>query len=92
MELEKRGIPTVTYVGTTFVPIANYESQGLGLSGLPLAIVEYPMGGVPEAEAQARAKRAFDQVIAGLTQDVTSQDVTSQDVTSQDVTHKQGAV
>ena len=50
-----------------FVVIANFESEGLGLNGLPLAVVEYPMGGVPHEEAVARAHRAFDQVVAGVT-------------------------
>jgi hypothetical protein len=66
VELEKRGIPTVTIVGKTFVPIAKYESEGLGFAGLPLCVVEYPMGGVPTEEAQARAQRGFPQILAGL--------------------------
>lgn len=70
MELEKRNLPTVTIVGETFRMIADYESEGLGLPGLPLAIVEYPMGGVPTEEAVARAHRAFDQIVAGLTEPV----------------------
>lgn len=69
MELEKRGIPTVTIVGETFRTIATYESEGLGLPTLPLCIVEYPMGGVPTEEAVARAHRGFDQILAGLTAD-----------------------
>ena len=57
----------MTIVGETFRTIAHYESEGLGLAGLPLAIVEYPMGGVPTEEAVERAKRAFDQILRGLT-------------------------
>jgi hypothetical protein len=68
VELEKRGIPTVTIVGKTFVPIAKYESEGLGFEGLPLCVVEYPMGGVPTEEAQARAHRGFPQILTGLLQ------------------------
>ena len=59
----------MTIVGETFRMIADYESEGLGLPGLPLAIVEYPMGGVPAEEAVARAHRAFDAVLAGITVD-----------------------
>jgi hypothetical protein len=66
VELEKRNIPTVTIIGETFRPIAAYESEGLGLAALPVAIVEYPMGGVPTDEAVARAHRAFDQILAGI--------------------------
>ena len=47
--------------------IADYESEGLGLPGLPLVIVEYPMGGVPTEEAVARAHRMYPQVLSGLT-------------------------
>jgi hypothetical protein len=54
-------------VGETFRLIAQYESEGLGLPGLPLAMVEYPMGGVPTEEAVERAIRAYDQIVAGLT-------------------------
>ena len=57
----------MTIVADTFRTIARYESEGLGLAGLPLAIVEYPMGGVPTEEAVDRAKRAFAQIMAGLT-------------------------
>jgi hypothetical protein len=46
--------------------IAEYESEGLGLPGLPLVIVEYPMGGVPREEAVSRAHRAYPQVLTGL--------------------------
>jgi hypothetical protein len=59
-------VPTVTLVGTVFVVIANFESEGLGLPELPLAVVEYPMGGVSTDEAVARAERAFDQIVAGV--------------------------
>jgi hypothetical protein len=59
-------VPTVTIIGETFRPIAKYESEGLGLPELPLAIVEYPMGGVPTEEAVQRAHRAFSQILAGL--------------------------
>lgn len=57
----------MTIVGETFRTLAMYESEGLGLAGLPLAIVEYPMGGVPTEEAVARAERAFGQILTGLT-------------------------
>jgi hypothetical protein len=58
----------VTIIGETFKAIAAYESEGLGLAGLPVAIVEYPMGGVPTEEAVQRAHRAYDQILAGLTE------------------------
>lgn len=47
--------------------IAKFESESLGFPGLALAVVEYPIGGVPTSEAVARAHRAFDEIVAGLT-------------------------
>ena len=47
--------------------LANYERQALGMPELPLAIVEYPMGGVSTEEAQRRAIGALDQIVTGLT-------------------------
>ncbi len=67
MELEKRGIPTVTIVGDRFVVLANYERQALGLPELPLAVVEYPIGGAPAEEARRRGHKVFGEVVAGLT-------------------------
>lgn len=60
----------MTIIGETFRTIAAYESEGLGLAGLPVAIVEYPMGGVPTEEAVERAHRAFGQILTGLREDV----------------------
>jgi len=67
MELEKRGVPTVTFVGDLFVVLANFERQTFGLPGLPLAVIDYPIGSVPPAEATRRALGAFDQILTGLT-------------------------
>ncbi len=67
MELEERGIPTVTIVGDRFVVLANYERQALGLPELPLAVVEYPIGGAPAEEARRRGHKVFGEIVAGLT-------------------------
>jgi hypothetical protein len=57
----------VTIVGTPFVVIAKFESESLGYPDLPLAVVDYPMGGVSTSEAVVRGHRVFDEIIAGLT-------------------------
>lgn len=71
--MEKRGVPTVTFVADTFVVLADYEKQGLGLADLPLATVKYPFGGVPAQEARARATAAFDAVVRALTRPVSGE-------------------
>jgi hypothetical protein len=56
----------VTIIGENFRMIARYESEGLGLPSLPVAVVEYPMGGVPTEEAVARGHRMYPQILSGL--------------------------
>lgn len=56
----------MTIIGETFRTMAAYECESLGLSTLPFAIVEYPMGGVPHEEAVERGRRSFPQILAGL--------------------------
>jgi hypothetical protein len=57
----------VTLVGDRFVVLAKYEREALGLREMPLAILEYPLGGIPAEEARRRAVGAIDQILAGIT-------------------------
>jgi phosphoglycerate dehydrogenase-like enzyme len=67
IELEKRGIPTVTYVADVFLDLADYESESRGFIGLPVAVVLFPMGGVSEEEAYRRSDAVFESIVKGLT-------------------------
>lgn len=69
VELERRGIPSLSFVAKPFMVLAEYELESLGCPYLPTAVVRYPFGGLPLEEAQAEATRVLDQVIAGLTVD-----------------------
>jgi hypothetical protein len=66
VELDRRGVPTVTFVAEPFLPLAKHEARGLGVPDLRLALLPYPMSGVPSEEVARRADAAFDDVIAGL--------------------------
>lgn len=67
VELEKRGIPALSFVATPFMVLAKYELQSLGI---PLSIGEvkrYPFGGLAEDDVHIQAANVLDQVVDELT-------------------------
>jgi hypothetical protein len=66
VELEKRGIPTVTICTEAFVGLAREEAKNLGMPGLPLAIIQHPIGGESETVMHQRAEDAVAKVARGL--------------------------
>ena len=68
MELERRGIPTVTVCSHLFQRLGNVERRSLGMPDLPMAIAPHPIGGLPAETAAAKADALFEIVVAGLTQ------------------------
>lgn len=69
MELEKRGIPTVTLCTDAFAGLAREEARALGMPDLALALVGHPLGGVPREAVADKAREALEQVVAGLTRE-----------------------
>lgn len=54
-------------IGTDeFVGLARLESRNRGLSGLPLAMVPHPLGGIGEAEVLRKVDAVVPLVVAGL--------------------------
>jgi hypothetical protein len=45
VELEKKGVPTVTICTTAFERLGRGEARTLGMPDLPLAIVDHPFAG-----------------------------------------------
>ena len=68
MELERRGVPTVTVCSHLFQRLGNVERRSLGMPNLPMAIAPHPIGGVPAETAVAKADALFDAIEAALTQ------------------------
>ena len=68
MELERRGVPTVTVCSHLFQRLGNVERRSLGMPDLPMAIAPHPIGGVAAATALGKADALFDTIVAGLTQ------------------------
>ena len=67
MELERRGIPTVTVCSHLFRRLGDLERRSLGLPDLPMAVTQHPIGGLPAGAVTAKADALLDLVIAGLT-------------------------
>ncbi len=65
MELERRGIAAAVICTTTFAHLAARAAEALGVEGLPLVVIQHPLGGLgPEAVA-ARAREVTAVLAAG---------------------------
>ena len=66
MELERRGVPTVTVCTHLFVRLGEVERRALGMPELPMAIAPHPLGGQKADAVMAKAEALLDQVVSGL--------------------------
>ena len=66
MELERRGVATVTVCSHLFQRLGNVERRSLGMPDLPMAIAPHPIGGVPAETAVFKANDLFETVVAAL--------------------------
>ena len=66
MNLESRGIPSVGIATTAFVDAAVSQSESLGLNA-SIMFVEHPIQDRTDAEIQALADQAVEEVLERLT-------------------------
>jgi hypothetical protein len=67
VELETRGIPTVTICTDEFFPLGKAEAQILGMPGLPIAHIPHPLASQPPDRVAEMAKEAFEEIVHILT-------------------------
>ncbi|MBI3966031.1 MAG: hypothetical protein HY329_10390, partial [Chloroflexi bacterium] len=67
VELEKRGIPTVSWTAEQFVGDARRTAQTFGIPGLPLAVMSLPFTNQPVDSIRGMVDKALADVVAGLT-------------------------
>ncbi|MCY4366392.1 MAG: hypothetical protein OXE17_09245 [Chloroflexi bacterium] len=67
MELERRGVATVTVCSHLFQRLGEVERRSLGMPDLPMAIAPHPIGGMPAETASAKADSLFETIVAALT-------------------------
>jgi hypothetical protein len=67
VELERRGIATVTVFSTAFAEAARNQAAGRGMHGLPLVKVLHPMHTAPQALVAKRADESVASIVERLT-------------------------
>jgi hypothetical protein len=70
VDLERRGIPTVTVFSTAFAAAARKQAAGRGMADLPLAQIPHPMHTAPRNLVAERAEAAVDALVERLTRHV----------------------
>lgn len=68
LELEKRGIPTVTIVTSDFIGLAEAIMRGSGTEGMSFVVVPHPIGGKSEEGVLAKVDAAFPEILRKATE------------------------
>ena len=66
MELAKAGTPAGLITTTVFQRLALGEMAALGATGLPLLVIQHPLGGEPPEGVSRRIAQAVEQIDAML--------------------------
>ena len=66
MELERRGVPTVSVFTTVFASLARSEAEVLGLKDFRLVTVRHPMETMSQEEISEAVNNIVDEVVRGL--------------------------
>ena len=67
MALERRGIPTVTYVTNVFDSYARGLCRMQGMEALPIVILPHPIAARPVAELREKVRIVYPELRAALT-------------------------
>jgi hypothetical protein len=67
MALERRSIPTATFVTDAFASYARGLARMQGLEHLPTIVIPHPVASRPVDELRERVRRVYPQVLAALT-------------------------
>ncbi|MBI2910331.1 MAG: hypothetical protein HYX92_22025 [Chloroflexi bacterium] len=67
MEIEKLGLPAVTFCSEEFEGLGRGQVRMLGRPTLPIVTVPHPVGGQPRATVERYADDAFERVVKALT-------------------------
>ena len=65
---EDHGIPTATVISTEFVRAAAAQASALGATAYRTVVVAHPIQPLTREEVRALADKAFDEIVARLTQ------------------------
>ena len=68
VELEKRGVPTVTFVTQPFANAARAQAAARGLPDLPIVVVPHEFTWETREQIDSKIETAFGSVVKQLTQ------------------------
>jgi len=68
LNVERKGIPTVTIVTTPFVEPATAAMKAQGVSDMCLAVVEHPIAGYDLEGIRKKADTVFPDILKAATQ------------------------
>ena len=66
MSLERRGIPTATYITTAFEKYARGLTRMQGMHALPLVIIPHPVAARPTDELRDKVRASYPALQAAL--------------------------
>jgi hypothetical protein len=69
VEIERRGVPTVTVFSTAFAAAARKQAAGRGMADLPAAPIPHPMHTATRDLVRARADAAVEALVDRLTRE-----------------------
>lgn len=67
MNLERRGIPTATFVTHAFAAYAKGLCRMQSLAALPIIVIGHPIASRPVAELRAKVRAVHSEVRTALT-------------------------
>jgi len=67
VELERKGIPTVTLCTTGFRNAGMKQASMLGMPGLQIVDIPLPFASLQPEHVRKRGEEAFDAIVASLT-------------------------
>jgi hypothetical protein len=67
MSLERRGVPTATFVTHVFNDYARGLCRMQGLDALPIVVIPHPVAARPEPELRERVRAVHGELRAALT-------------------------
>jgi hypothetical protein len=70
LNVEKKGIPTVSIASSAYYPLAitTIEAQGLSEDDMAWVVVPHPIGGLSEEEVRAKVDAAFPEILKAATE------------------------
>ena len=69
MTLERRGVPTATFVTHAFAAYAKGLCRMQAMAALPIAVIQHPVASRPPEELQEKVRSVYPEVRAALTRD-----------------------